>query len=347
MRHRVAVDVVPPGVEDVAGVRDRGEPLVGVVEGERAQVAAVGLHAVQRVDVPPAAELAAEAPGVAPPPRRAEGDAPVGKPGGHQVVVGPAGNLLQLRAVDVDRVDVVEALVLVVEDLAVVEVLSLHLDVGEHDLPAVEREPRLQHAAAVELALENVAAGQRPAGLVQHEDPAAGPRTPAVILHHQVAVRGGHPLAEEQAAEVHQRVGQRDAALQPADPLVEPAGCFRRQVLRPGRLGQALELDRLLGEECGAVGALQVAQQLGRLLQVPGDGGRVGLRRLVQLVLRAPRGLDHQPEVQLGGLRRRVVFARRPQIGIEPAAGLLQCGGHAAAKIVEPAGGLLRAHRLL
>ena len=65
MRYRVAVDIVPTVVKDLAGVRHRGEPLVGVVERERAQVAAVGVHAVQRVDVPTRTELAAEAAGIA------------------------------------------------------------------------------------------------------------------------------------------------------------------------------------------------------------------------------------------------------------------------------------------
>ena len=117
VRHRVAVDVVPPGVEDQPALRHRGEPLVRVVERERAEVPAVGVHAVQRVDVPARAELRAEAAGVAAAARRAERDAAVGQIGRHEVVVRAAGELAQARAVDVHFVDVVEAFVALVVEL--------------------------------------------------------------------------------------------------------------------------------------------------------------------------------------------------------------------------------------
>ena len=61
MRHRVTIDVVPSSEQQVTGGRNGGKPLAHVVDRQDMNVAAIGVHAVQRVAVPALAELRAEA----------------------------------------------------------------------------------------------------------------------------------------------------------------------------------------------------------------------------------------------------------------------------------------------
>ena len=62
----VAIDVIPAGVDDAPVVQDGRVPLVGLVEGDDADVRAVGLgncHGVNMAGAPPAAVKAAAAGG--------------------------------------------------------------------------------------------------------------------------------------------------------------------------------------------------------------------------------------------------------------------------------------------
>ena len=109
--HGIAVDIIPAAVQDQTGVRDCGKPFVGVVKGQLPQVIPVRSHSVQRVYVPPRAELRTETPRVSSPARGGENDIAVGKVCRHEVVVRPLGNLPQVRAIHTDLVDVVETFV--------------------------------------------------------------------------------------------------------------------------------------------------------------------------------------------------------------------------------------------
>ncbi len=182
---------------------------------------------MQRVHVPAPAELGAEAPGVAATTRRAEHNSAVGQIGGHHVVVRAARQLAQSRSVHVHFKDVVKPGVDVVGQRGRIA-LPVRLDVRKHDPPGVVRQPGLQHVAAGQPPVEDVPACQRSAGVVQHEDSAPGPRTPAEVLHDEMTIRRRHSLGKQQLAELQQRVGQHDPPLQPANLLVESPGTGRR-----------------------------------------------------------------------------------------------------------------------
>ena len=92
----VTVDVVPATVQDVTGVEHGGKPLVRVVSGQNPKSRSIFVHAMQRVDVPALAELAAKAPRVTAPSRGTEGDAAVRQPARHQIVIRPGSQLAEV-----------------------------------------------------------------------------------------------------------------------------------------------------------------------------------------------------------------------------------------------------------
>ena len=51
------------------------------------------------------------------------------------------------------------------------------VQVGEHDSPSVIGQPRFEHVAGVEPAVQNIAAAERVSRLLQHEQPAARSRS--------------------------------------------------------------------------------------------------------------------------------------------------------------------------
>ena len=80
--------------------------------------------------------------------------APVGQVTRHHIVVRPAGELPQARAVDVHFVDVIEGLVAIVVELKRIVLGAGRFDKGKDDPPCVPRESWLEHVAAGELAAE-------------------------------------------------------------------------------------------------------------------------------------------------------------------------------------------------
>ena len=96
-----AVHIFPARVEDASVGQRPGRVVVFVVAGERADVRAVGVAAMQHGDLREPAVHPALAPAAD------EDDAAVGKVGGFNVVEGAAGQLLQVAPVTVDFVKVI------------------------------------------------------------------------------------------------------------------------------------------------------------------------------------------------------------------------------------------------
>ena len=102
-RHLAAVHVLPAHVEDAPVGQHPGRVVVLGVRGDHADAGAVGLHAVERGHLrhpavhPPAAT------------RRDEHDVAVRQPRGLEVVIFAKRELTEVRAVGVDRVEVVGA----------------------------------------------------------------------------------------------------------------------------------------------------------------------------------------------------------------------------------------------
>ena len=189
-------------------------------------------------------------------------------------------------------------------------------------------------------------ASERP-GLVENEQPAAGPGTPAVILHDQVAVRRGHPLAEEQLAEVHQRVGQHDAAFQPPDPLVQPPRRLRRRgpwPRPPWPIGPVGSLPWRENRPRGYFAGRRAACG-------PSPGGRAVAAAYDCGVSSSLSSRRHaswtSSQRSSSGACSPASWPAGRRSASSPLPAVSQRGGDAAAEPVEPAGRLLRGHRLL
>ena len=136
-----AIDVVPARVDDHAVVVHARMPLVRLVVREAHDVRAVVEHRVEREGRYGTISRAAH---VAATPLGDERDSPVRQPARIKLVPRPAGELAQVRAVEVAREHVVACAVLPLVELAVV------LHGGERDAPAVPVDVRRNNRAAVE-----------------------------------------------------------------------------------------------------------------------------------------------------------------------------------------------------
>ena len=159
---RASIDVVPSGVDDPAVVGDAGVPFVRLVEAERHEVAAIGVHRVQRVGrhVPPAVTAAKAAAAL-----RDEHDPAVGQEAGIEVVPAAIGQLPQLSAVHTDAEDV-EAALRPAPAAVVVPVKRprARLCVGEEDRPSVERQLGRDEGARLESAAREPPIGHHHVG---------------------------------------------------------------------------------------------------------------------------------------------------------------------------------------
>ena len=281
----MSVHVIPAAVQDVAARRDRGKPLIGLVEGQSTDVAAVAIHAMQGVDVPARAKLVAKTTGMAPAARRAEDDPAVGQIVGHQVLVLALGQLTQAGAVGVDLIDVVE------------RVFHCAAREGEDEALGIVGKPGLQHVARGQLALEQVAGCQGPARLLENEKTSSRTRSPAEILHYQMAVRGGHPFDKQELTVLLQGLGQKDMSLQGARAEVKDTLLVKARRRTSGQRGEPFQLrpDRLWRTSS--------SQQPARPVQVADRCGQV-VSRVWQLILLLPLGLNHGPEIQFRCLVR-------------------------------------------
>ena len=158
-----AIHVVPARIDDHAVAVHARMPLVRLVVGEADDVRAVVEHRVEREGrhgtISRAAHIAAT-------PFGGERDPPVRQPAWIELVPRSAGELAQVRAVEVAREDVVARAVLPLVELAVVlhggerDALAVPVDVRRDDRAAVEGLPlpraRLDHFAREDVARDGL-----------------------------------------------------------------------------------------------------------------------------------------------------------------------------------------------
>jgi hypothetical protein len=232
------VHVVPARVDDPSIVQHGRMPFIGLVEGENPHVRAGGIHPVQGVagqglpGVVTAAEAAAT--------RGHEGQAAIRQGAGIEVVVAPLGEAAQVRPIHVHCIDV-EALPL----RRVVIRLNLGtLRKGKVDGPGVIGERERRVIAFRQAAGDQIAHGERPPGLLQNVDPAAGNiavviEVTEVFVEHLAdeapARHEGNGLAGDQG------VLQGHASRHRPDPVIQGQAC---------RLIELIDVTHLRLERC-------------------------------------------------------------------------------------------------
>ncbi|OQB85823.1 MAG: hypothetical protein BWX88_01656 [Planctomycetes bacterium ADurb.Bin126] len=224
--HVVAIDVVPAGVHDRAVVQDGRAPLVGLVEGQGADVRAVRFAAIQRVagHVPPAVAapvlLAAGGDERDPPVRQIarvhvldeHGLAPVAA---FHRVGARAGDLAELARLEVQLVDEVAL------EVPVSPALQRVVDSREQHPLAVVRQVRVEHARLGQhVAQQGRLAGRR-LPVVQDDQALALLAVAAEILVAHVLRQEARPLVDQQPVEAELWVRQDDPPAQLAGGLVQ------------------------------------------------------------------------------------------------------------------------------
>ena len=260
-----AVNVIPARVENPAIVGHGRRPLE-VLEGrEGPDVAAVGVHGVQRehghraVVIAAATHVAVRVVGGAGGigerlaaleggafARGEEDDVAARKVARVEVVVFAVGELTAPGAIHIHLEDMVEGVLgdaRLVRLVLLVGKFGMEGAGGEQQLPAVKGQVRPHEAADGHVAREAAHAGFAGLEVLQQTHTAAGPRPPAIELVTHVREHAGRAFDEEERIEVKQRIRQRHLANGPASAEVKRAA---DGVSRIGR--QALEFFGGLAE---------------------------------------------------------------------------------------------------
>ena len=175
--HGVAVDIVPPGEQQLAVVRHRGEPFGHVVPRKLADVRTVRLHAKERVRLPAVGVAIPEATALRAATGRHERDVAVRQEFGHEVLVHAARKLLQAGPVEIDRPEVVVVVVrpLLVHRHRVGVKRTIRLHKREKRVRRVVGETRFQIAAARQAARDEIARLERASRRLQHKQACPSP----------------------------------------------------------------------------------------------------------------------------------------------------------------------------